>query len=632
MTPPGRARLPRVVFAMSVFLHLGLLWYFTDRALLTSGEPVLTFDYALHVYQIERASDAFERFGALWSYDPFVLAGQPAGVVEDLTSKSAELFVIAARKLGLGLGSAVNLYVLLAHLGLPFSGWAAARLFGCTRAIAAATSLSWVLLWHFDSLFHWCWYVGMISWATASYLSVLVIALAHHAVRTKKTAHYVALGVLAALLCIVHPFAVLTAAAPLAIVYGMAFRKLSSREHGLLWAGVALAGSTVLIWIGPALRFRHYIGEVDAFLRPTPKYFVFDFFDLLHDVLMTGQPVRSMLRVGFFSAGMVGLLRMYRRRDDRTFPWATLVLSGLSVAYLGGWVWAARQTQPYRQLTPAMLMAVLPALLLVGETVRDAAPRASWTAKSLFAVLAALVVPRFGQNILQFMPTLLPARAVHAGMSQSPPLVPPPPEELPLTVLGHSGASEDYRRVRAFLEAHHRGRGRVVTMDWALGEYLAAYTSIPMLGGIPQRNVPHADAHPLRHDLTPHAPNDDPLRRYFELYAVGWVVFMGVPHPAEFRPDLVQPVATFGLHRIARVIPEPSYVARGRAQSVAQGLNSIRVSGIEGPEIVLRFHWMETLRCRPGCSIRRVPAPGDRVGFIGIDSPPPTLEVYNAYE
>jgi hypothetical protein len=40
---------------------------------------------------------------------------------------------------------------------------------------------------------------------------------------------------------------------------------------------------------------------------------------------------------------------------------------------------------------------------------------------------------------------------------------------------------------------------------------------------------------------------------------------------------------------------------------------------------------METLACRPGCTVERFEVAGDRVGLIRVPSPPPSFEVYNAY-
>jgi hypothetical protein len=48
-------------------------------------------------------------------------------------------------------------------------------------------------------------------------------------------------------------------------------------------------------------------------------------------------------------------------------------------------------------------------------------------------------------------------------------------------------------------------------------------------------------------------------------------------------------------------------------------------------EVVLRFHYLETLRCRPDCRVERFPVAGDRVGFIRVPDPRPELEIYNSY-
>jgi hypothetical protein len=46
---------------------------------------------------------------------------------------------------------------------------------------------------------------------------------------------------------------------------------------------------------------------------------------------------------------------------------------------------------------------------------------------------------------------------------------------------------------------------------------------------------------------------------------------------------------------------------------------------------VIRFHWMESLRCRPGCTAERYRVKGDRVGFIRVRNPPRRFEIYNSY-
>ena len=88
--------------------------------------------------------------------------------------------------------------------------------------------------------------------------------------------------------------------------------------------------------------------------------------------------------------------------------------------------------------------------------------------------------------------------------------------------------------------------------------------------------------------------------------------------------------------KVYESIEEPSYFLRGGGKVVHQGINSIKVDEAYAPtrrngDLVLRFHWAETLDCRPDCRVEREPVLGARVGFIRIDHPPPQFEIYNSY-
>jgi hypothetical protein len=193
----------------------------------------------------------------------------------------------------------------------------------------------------------------------------------------------------------------------------------------------------------------------------------------------------------------------------------------------------------------------------------------------------------------------------------------------------HEPASVAQKAVRQWLVEHHAGRGRVFVSDWTLAEFLAAGTRIPILGGLLERNVPHVDANLFRR--SPDDLKGDALKRYFELYAVGWVVVEGDHGLLDYRPDLLAPAQALHGYRVYRTRSEPSYFLRGEGNVQSQSLNSIVVTGARGSDLVLRFHWMETLRCRPGCDLEREMVGGDRVGFIRIPAPPQSFEIFNAY-
>jgi hypothetical protein len=633
-TPEARRDpLGRAVLAVAATLHLALLAYYTPLRAVFSNTPFHTYDYALHVYQVDRAARAFEGFGHLWSYDPFLLAGQPAGAVEDLTSKSLELFVIAARALGVRTWVAFDAYVLLVELGLPFVGYAAARLFDLSKRTASFVVLGWVLLWYFDSLLHWCWYVGMISWGAASYLIVLVVALLYRALRDHRPWAYASTGVVAALVTLIHPFAALTLVLPLGALYTRGFRRLRVWEHLALAFGTACAAATTLVWIGPALKFRHYIGTVDAFLWPTLPYVFFDWLDLLKDVLMTGQPVHTALRSVTLLLALGACARLARSRDDRFLPLVTLVFGSFALAYLSGYSSALRQTQPYRHVGPAVLAAALPAGAVLEHVFsRERVAALSRSARISLLLAALLAVPVLARTALGYLPTAIPARQAPRTALRPGPRAWLDNRELELVKLGLAGPERDYVDVGSYLDAHFTAAsGRVAAFDWVLGEYLPVFTRLPALGGIPQRNIPHVAAHPLRFDFTPTATEPDPFRRYLRDYAVAAVVTTGVPGPVDFRRDLLEPMRAFGELRVYRVQEPSGYVAEGHARVTSQGLNSIRVADAER-DVVLRFHFLETLRCRPRCRVERASAFRDAAGFLRVKSESDSFEIFNDYD
>src|SRR5512137_11476 len=227
-TSPPASRWPaRVLLGGTLALHLALVAYFAPPRVMLAADPVGAIDYSLHYYQVDRARKAFAGWGKLWSYDPHVLAGQPAGAIEDLSSKSLVLFVIALDKLGIHQARAFNIYILIIHLLVPLLALLAARLFGFTPLQSAMAALLWVLLWFFDSFLHWAWFCGMISWSLASALAILLVALLYRTLESGGPLwRWLGVAALAALLVLVHPYGALIGLLPCAALVLRDLRKL----------------------------------------------------------------------------------------------------------------------------------------------------------------------------------------------------------------------------------------------------------------------------------------------------------------------------------------------------------------------------------------------------------------------
>jgi hypothetical protein len=189
----------------------------------------------------------------------------------------------------------------------------------------------------------------------------------------------------------------------------------------------------------------------------------------------------------------------------------------------------------------------------------------------------------------------------------------PPPPDL--------SAVDDYVR-------EHADGSRWLVEDWLTGERLAGSTNAPILGGFHALNLQHSDADFFRAHPDGDAPPGE-LDAYLARYAVGWVVVQTILPSIETRDDLLELQANVAGHRIYRVRERTGYVVDGPG-TVEASMDRVRVRGSRGGRLTLRFHWLETLACEPGCRVVRVPVDGDRVGLVGVEGAPPDFEIRNA--
>ncbi len=622
----------RRTLLLLLWVHLLLVLHFAPPGAVLSGEPPFAVDYPLHYYQTDRAVQSFEGFGRLWGWDPLVLAGHPVGALEDLGNKTVEIFVITLTRLGCEQALAFNLFIVLVHLLVPFAAWATGILFQLGDRETLIVVASWILLWFFDSFFHWLWHCGMISWALTVTLAPVFAGLFFRTIeclRIEPTGTWIRFAapaaLLAAFLALTHPFAALPAGLPALWIYLRDRKSIGPAGHWFFAGTVTIAAAATTVWLVPAVGWVHYLLPVDTFLRPNPFYLLSDFLDLNFDHEQTGMPVRTLLRLLVLSLGAYGFSLMHRARDRRFGPLIISCVTLFGIAYLGGLLPLLRESQPYRQIAPAVLYATLPAALalpgLFDRRIWAAAPR---RIRILAVVALVMVVPQFVRTVIFYFPEPLPGYASFENTGMP----------MPLPMKLHNPPPEAHT-VREFLEKALPERpGRVVVEDYPLSEYLAATSDLPILGGIPQRPIPHADAHLFRLDEEGNLPPEQ-LAAYFERYAVRFIVIRNIRRQLERSYQALTLVRTEGPFRIYEANAQPSYFMRGEGRIAGQKFNSIEVDSARGdPEtgdLVLRFHWAETLACSPDCRVEREEVPGARVGFIRIVDPPPSFEITNSY-
>lgn len=625
-------------------LHVALALRFEPASVVFGPDPIAAIDYDTHYEQTVRALEAMRESGRTWAYDPHLLAGSVSGAIFDADTKAHELFTIALARLGVPPHRGYNLYILLAHLLCAPILFAAARLFRLTLGAQTLATALGSAIWYFDAFSHWVFWVGMISYGLASLLCVLAIALAFRWLAPaeeggRRPLHLGALAGLLALVHHVHPYSFFVLVVPLAALYVRAWKTLSRGEHAGLVAAAALTVVANAWWLAGALAFWHYILDSSFYLDATPAYLVYDWLGFLKEPSTTGVlAARTAFRTVAMAAG-VGALLSWRRAGDRRYGALAIALGVLfGAAYFGGLLAPLRQVQPYRFALPAMYLAAIPAAAFLVSTLAEVRsfPRA---AQALFVVAAVVLAPRLIRDALYFLPEWVPrhTRALPA----------PPPNINSSIAFGaiqwpepfdfsHGPIGPDAHDIAKFVREHDDGKSRWLVEWWMLGERLAWATDAQILGGFRELNLAHSDANFFRRHEHGDAPERDELRRYLDRYNVGWVVVTNPTPAIELRTDLLELVTTVHYMRVYRTRRTPSWFEgdpRNAAATVRARTNHLEVRGATGGDLVLRYHWMETLACRPGCTIDRAMLEGwpDRVGFLRVRGAPADFEVYNSY-
>ncbi len=620
--------------AAAVALHAGLTLYFVPPAVVLGGDPIAGLDFDAHYQQTLRAVEAHRASGRTWSYDPHLLAGHPAGTVFDADNKLVEMFAVALDGLGVPPHRSFNLFVWLLHFLAPLVVFASARLFGLSGSAAVVATFLTSAIWFFDVTGRWCAFVGMFSWASASCFWLLPLGLFHRWISGRRPLLLLGVLVSLSLLHTLHPYVFFLLAPPMGIMWWRARRSLGPAEL------VGLAGVAVGVvaanwwWLSVAAAHRHYVIDSALFMDATPAHLLYDYLGLIKEPEVSGViAVRTGFRFLAFGAAALGLLAWRRSRDERLLPIAVTLGLLFLAAYGGGWAAWLRQVQPYRFVLPAAYLAALVAAdWLVGAARSLRAERPRGGVAGVLILLAFLLVPRLARDVIYFIPALAPRseRALPA----------PPPDVSGGPAFGGLGWREPFEFRHKPIPPHERlvadtvralddGSGRWLVEWWGLGERLAWTTGAQIVFGFRAINLVHAYSSLFHWWPDESALEPGELEAYLERYNVRWVVMSNRMPSIEGRTDLLEPIANLFSGRIYRTKVESGWIVGGGPGEVRAALDRITVRGSAGGSLVLRYHYHESLVCRPGCRVYRAPVEGSRVGFIGVENAPSDFEIVN---
>jgi hypothetical protein len=609
--------------ALLAAAHLALVAHFAPRRGLFGGIPLLNDAFAVEAYRAARARLAFDVTGRLWTYDPQILAGQPAGLVEPLGTRVFVLGVALLSRLGARPGLAFNAIVVALHAIFPLVGYAAARAFGRSRGTASVVLALWSGLWFFDALTHYSWFSGRIAFVVASGVVVLGLGCAHRVVAGGPRGWAILAGALGVVTMLLHPLVAIFGVVVSVVASLRATRVLSGRRLTLLIA--ALVPLLALPLFG-GYRAALSSEPLAAVFRPGPFQLFWDLVEVIGPGYGAPGAPRTLVRVLCLFAGVAATVRLRRAGE----PWAAalglMIFGGLSVAYAGAALHVAWPMDPYFFAIPATLAASVSGADLLAQIPWLTLARRGPPAARIGLVLAALVVvPRAVRTVATFLPELLPTRVVRSDIdlhvSALVGLGEPMPDALP-----HGPVPFRFHDLAGWLQDHAGERGRVLVDEPALSGFLALTVPIPIVGPLAERGSPSRAADPTA--LLAASPSPRLVEAFLERYAIGWVVLGGPLGPFDRDDPALEPALNIAGFRVRRVASEPRWFAEGRGRIAGTAMGSIRVVEASGPRVTIRFHYDPRLACRPGCRLEAAPIPGDPAGFLSVPDPPQAFEIY----
>jgi hypothetical protein len=586
-----------VALAVLVAAHAVALGFYFPPQQIVADQPVHTGSHAAHFYRIFAAHRLLDDGIHLWGYDPFFMAGYPAGAVFDPDTRGSELFTHAFSFIGLAYAS--KAYILLVQLGVPLFVYAAARLLGLGRGAAALATLLALVHWHWGRPFlGYLRWVGMHSYLLATLLAVLGTGLAvrfHDPDHRVRVQCWAGLVIVAAVIGFVHPEGLLLLAPGVVLAYGFGARRLRRRDHAALGIGLVLLVALHSTWIEPLVRQRHLLSP------PAPGMQLHGAGDLLD---LVRRPTSAPLAATLLLAGF-GLWRLHRREPlaARTVAGATLWL--LVVAALGAWLGPLRRLETARALVPATLLLVLPAGAAL-QTLLRVVQRPLGGTFVLLGLVVACSLPAF----LSLVDTrFFYAHRLDATL----------PTHLTELLAGLDRlAPRDARMLFESTTPPDAG-----TDGMPLQALVPIYTRRELLGG------PQPDMLPLqaRFDFGAGALAGRPLADWssagfdtlLQRYNIGAAVAWS-PAARAFlarQARSMTRVATlygFDLYTVER----PAGWLSGGTGRVRADYDRIELVDLQGDELVLKYHWIDGLQSTPPVPLERVAVPADPVGFIGV--------------
>ena len=595
------------------------------------GSPVYSDDYSLHYYNCLHNKEMLLNFGKTWGYDPFLLAGYPAGVLFAADAKAWELlfFVLS---FFFSDGFSFNFYIILFHLVHPFLLYSAARNFDFSKKESLISAFfSFGVLYFTNAIDFVYW--GMISFVFVSYFSIFVFSFFFKWLKSTQFKYYLILLVAGSLLMLMHIMSPILVFIPSFVLYFLYNRKIKTSNHILLFILLVTILLINSFWLLPIVKIYNQL-TIEYYMEQYTTLQSFNIFQPIKIYLLQYMMINktspdlnnSLIEALLVLFGTAGMYYMIKCKVQRKIAIAFLsgILFLFLVSYYGSYTNFFSKIQPKRFIIPLNILLIIPASRGLYNIVQEIIKGKSLIFRVFLICFAVVVI---ADPVLKLPKSAFYNKAYRLSCS-----IPDQIENLLTWIKKNTDNSgrillEDsgYDTKHKYYGTHLPGLFPYYTQR----EFLCGPVPYPSIF----QQVASFNAGLLfRKDVESFSLND--FKKYFDLYNVKWIICWSkksINHIKKY-PDFFIYKTVIDKFSIFEIKREASYFLQGSGKIKAsynrfQLNNVIPVNG----EIIIKYHWMDNFKTNPPLKIEEFPVLDHPIGFIKVYNPPSSFEIEMVY-
>ena len=600
----------KIILLFIFFIHItGVLFNFPLNDIM-SKYPVATVDYSFHFYQAYATSNFFLTSHQLWGYDPYFMAGYPMGIIFDMNYKFFELFVSIFSFIGTVPAS--KLFLLIFMIIMPLVAFSSCRNLGLGKTESIIGTCLAVLLWYTDSsLSHNRW-EGMFSNVFIAYLSIYVFSLLFKYMETKKLYVFV-LMVLSGTIVFYMGTSVFVLSLPVFLLFILLVREKNYRVCivFVIWGLLMLV--LITPWFIPCLKFLHYKTDSGYWFYADIGTFFKDFISYEGCPPGSGWPRTFFIRSLIFFTGVYGIYLWIKEKQPMKYiPITANALAMFLLSYLGSYSKLILNLQPYRFISSMSFFLLVPSAKAIHFLYNRSKENLKKETLIAITILGLLSLPQ-----------------IYAGISlafRTPPI--------------SAIFSREDIEIKLWIKKHTDNSARILYEDSFRNEHpslLPYYIKRQFIGGLyPKTFIKHGFVELNSWSMFDKKFSDISLaqmKNYFEYYNIKWVFAFTkeVLDLFDKYPSYLKKITRIGTVNVYEVDRKVNFFIEGNGEINAD-YNKIEVKNATGPEIIIKYHWLETLKTKPELKIEAVKGLDDPVGFIKVyNNNVRDFLIYNAY-